>query len=274
MALLLKVSGECMANSTENTQVVLTVPPPVLVAHRGYSGRYPENTLLSYEAAYTHGARFMELDLQMTSDAEPVLHHDASLQRMAGVDLDIRETSTAKFKTLKASYKERFTDEFIDNTFTTFSEFCEWLAQYPEVTIFVEIKQESIDHFGLEVFMDAVYQRIIANGVENQCVIISFNNEALEYSRKLSSMQIGWVLPKWNKDSELIAKQLNSEFLFCGKHILPEDDSEIWHGDWQWAIYNLDEVISAINMANRRFSMLETNQIGTLFADKRLKAKE
>ena len=51
MALLLKVSGEYMANSTENTQVVLTVPPPVLVAHRGYSGRYPENTLLSYEAA-------------------------------------------------------------------------------------------------------------------------------------------------------------------------------------------------------------------------------
>ena len=259
-----------MANSTENTEVVLTVPPPVLVAHRGYSGRYPENTLLSYEAAYTHGARFMELDLQMTSDAEPVLHHDASLQRMAGVDLDIRETSTAKFKTLKASYKERFTDEFIDNTFTTFSEFCEWLAQYPEVTIFVEIKQESIDSFGLQVFMDAVNRYIVEAKVEAQCVIISFNDLVVEYSRKISSMRTGWVLPKWTDKNKETLINLQPDFMFCNKYYLPKEDENIWQGSWQWAIYNLDDVESALAMADRGIPFLETNEIGTLLSDDRL----
>jgi len=61
----------------------------MLIAHRGYSGRYPENTLLAYEAAYQHGARYMELDLQLSSDCVPILHHDVSLKRMSGIDLDI-----------------------------------------------------------------------------------------------------------------------------------------------------------------------------------------
>ena len=261
-----------MTDSDKNKGLSLVNTNVKLIAHRGYSGRYPENTLLSYEAAYTHGARLMEIDLQMTSDVESVLHHDVSLKRMAGVDLDVRETSTSNFKALKAGYSERFTGEFADNTFTTFDEFCQWLVKYPEVTVFVELKQESIDYFGLEVFMDDVYRRLTTNGVENQCVIISFNYKILEYSRKLSTVPIGWVLPKWNDTFKGIAERLNPEYLFSGTHILPEQDSEIWSGTWQWAIYNLDDVTSAINMANRGIPFLETNQIGTLLSDQRFNA--
>ena len=243
---------------------------PVLVAHRGYSGRYPENSLLSYQAAYMHGAKYMELDLQMTKDLVPVLHHDVSLKRMAGVDLDVRSINEDQFKNYSASYKERFGNEFNDNSFTTFTQFCDWLKQHPDVTIFVEIKQQSLDHFGLQVFIDEVYQCIVEAEVENQCVIISFNRLAVEYSRKLSPMRVGWVLPKWQKKNKKIVQKLAPDFMFCDKNFLPKDDKDIWIGSWQWAIYNLDDVESAIAMANRGFAFLETNQIGTLLADKQL----
>lgn len=64
-------------------------PSIQLIAHRGYSGRYPENTLLAYEAAVQHGAQCFELDLQMSNDGVPFLHHDETLMRMAGLDQDL-----------------------------------------------------------------------------------------------------------------------------------------------------------------------------------------
>ena len=243
---------------------------PVLIAHRGYSGRYPENTLLAYQAAYQHGARAMELDLQMTKDMVPVLHHDKTLLRLGGVDQDVRETKLKKFKSLSASYPSRFGDEFAENSFTTFRRYCKWLAEHKEVTTFVEIKQESIDYAGIPRFLDEVYRRILKTGVDDQCVIISFNPEVVEYTRKISSLRTAWVLPEWNEQVEQRLRQLNPDFAFAGTEQLPEDDEAIWQGPWQWAIYNLDTIDDAINMANRGIGFLETNEIGTLMADSSL----
>ena len=156
-----------MTNSVD-----LQGPAPVLIAHRGYSGRYPENTLLAYQAAYQHGARYMELDLQLTADRVPVLHHDTSLMRMAGVDADIRDTKVKHFKAMRGSYPQRFEVEFSDNEFTTFKRYCKWLRRHDDVTTFVEIKQESIERFGIPVFLDEVHKRILNSKVEsNSCLL-------------------------------------------------------------------------------------------------------
>ncbi len=245
-------------------------PAPILIAHRGYSGRYPENTLLAYQAAYQHGARYMECDLQLTHDRVPMVHHDASLKRMAGVDVDIRDTRAKVVKSMKAAYAARFDKEFEDNDFTTFRKLCKWLKKKSDVTMFVEIKQESIDRFGIPLFMDEVHRRILKADIEKNCVIISFNSEVVEYSRKISSMQTGWVLPGWNNDYKAKAEELKSEYLFCDVELFPLDDEEVWRGVWQWALYNLDDVDSAIMMANRGLRYLETNQIGTLMQDEDL----
>lgn len=245
-------------------QVTLEGMAPILVAHRGYSGRYPENTLLAYQAAYQHGARYVELDLQLTCDNVPVLHHDISLMRMSGIDADIRDTKAKHFKAMAAFYPQRFGDEFADNEFTTFRRFCKWLSNHPDMTVFVELKQESIDRVGIPMFVDEVHKRILKSDIESQCVLISFNQEVVEYARKVSPMRSGWVLPKWNDKNKEILTELKPDFLFCDKTFLPNDDAEIWRGSWQWAIYNLDDVSSAIAMANRGIRFLETNQIGTL----------
>ena len=252
----------------------LKCKPPILVAHRGYSGRYPENTLLAYEAAYEYGARYMELDLQLTRDRVPVLHHDVSLQRLAGVEVDVLDIKGKYFKSLTAAYPERFGDEFKENSFTTFRKYCNWLARFDDVTTFVEIKQESIDNFGVPVVVDEVSRRINKAKVENQCVIISFNDEVVEYTRKISSMRVGWVLPRWNEVNRITLEKLQPDFMFVDKSFLPVLDENIWQGSWQWAVYNLDDVNSAIEMANRGFKFLETNQIGTLMADDSLSNRQ
>jgi glycerophosphoryl diester phosphodiesterase len=51
------------------------------VAHRGASGRAPENTLLAFRTAFELGADAIECDVQLSADGEPVILHDATLER-------------------------------------------------------------------------------------------------------------------------------------------------------------------------------------------------
>lgn len=249
------------SNSTEENKAEVQ-----LIAHRGYSGRYPENTLLAYQAALQQGARYFELDLQMSSDGVPFLHHDKTLDRMAGISDDFRDTKAKVIKSLRAPYASRFGDSFADNRFTSFKKFCKWLALDSQLVIFVEIKQESIDRWGIPVFVDAVLSRIRKTGVAEQCVIISFNHEVIEYTRKRSALKCGWVLPAWSENEQRIAEELNPEYLFCDTDSFPDDNEQVWQGDWQWTLYNLDDVESAKAYIARGFTSLETNEIGLLMS--------
>jgi glycerophosphoryl diester phosphodiesterase len=51
------------------------------IAHRGASGRAPENTHAAFAAAVALGAEAIELDCQLSSDGELVVIHDETLER-------------------------------------------------------------------------------------------------------------------------------------------------------------------------------------------------
>jgi glycerophosphoryl diester phosphodiesterase len=51
-----------------------------LIAHRGGSGPWRENTLEAFEGARANGADGVELDVRLTSDGEVVVHHDDALE--------------------------------------------------------------------------------------------------------------------------------------------------------------------------------------------------
>ena len=51
------------------------------IAHRGASGRFPENTLRAFAAAIEAGAQMCELDVQLTRDGAVVVMHDDTVDR-------------------------------------------------------------------------------------------------------------------------------------------------------------------------------------------------
>jgi len=51
------------------------------IAHRGASGRAPENTRAAFAAALDIGVDAIELDCQLTADGEPIVIHDETLER-------------------------------------------------------------------------------------------------------------------------------------------------------------------------------------------------
>lgn len=53
----------------------------VVTAHRGFSAKYPENTLLAFEKAIDAGADIIEFDLRGTRDHIPIVLHDQTIDR-------------------------------------------------------------------------------------------------------------------------------------------------------------------------------------------------
>ena len=45
-------------------------------AHRGFSGKYPQNTMLAFKEAEKTGCDGIELDVQITRDGELVIIHN------------------------------------------------------------------------------------------------------------------------------------------------------------------------------------------------------
>src|SRR5258708_37092136 len=81
-----------------------TSRPPRLMAHRGASGDFPENTLPAFLAARDTGVPYIELDVHMTRDGELVVAHDDNLRRVSDKDGVIREMSLAEVRSVDAGY--------------------------------------------------------------------------------------------------------------------------------------------------------------------------
>lgn len=56
---------------------------PLIIAHRGMPRVHPENSLAGFAAALALGVDGIELDVQVTADGVPVVHHDPELGRPA-----------------------------------------------------------------------------------------------------------------------------------------------------------------------------------------------
>lgn len=58
---------------------------PLIIGHRGASAVAPENTIAAFSEAIAAGADGIEFDVRLTRDGVPVIIHDNSLYRTAGL---------------------------------------------------------------------------------------------------------------------------------------------------------------------------------------------
>lgn len=58
---------------------------PIIIAHRGDSGNYPEHTDAAYRSAMALGADFIEADIVMTKDGVAICRHDLYLSKTTDI---------------------------------------------------------------------------------------------------------------------------------------------------------------------------------------------
>lgn len=78
---------------------------PVVIAHRGDSKHYPENTLEAFLSAVHMGVDVIETDVHLTKDGKLVVWHDEDLARNTDGSGIIEDHTLAEVKSLDAGYQ-------------------------------------------------------------------------------------------------------------------------------------------------------------------------
>jgi glycerophosphoryl diester phosphodiesterase len=84
--------------------VFFDAPRPRVMAHRGASGEYPENTMPAFRAAVDAEADYIELDVHCTRDGEVVVVHDDRLSRIASDNRLIGEMTMVELEAVDAAF--------------------------------------------------------------------------------------------------------------------------------------------------------------------------
>ena len=150
----------------------------VIEGHRGYCAQYPENTMISFEAALDLGVDAIEFDVWLTQDKVPVLMHDCNAKRTCGVDKNLRDMTLEEVKQLEPAYTEKFEDKFVGKgvTVPTLEELlilCK--EKRPDMILGVEIKEYTEENVDLTVALLKKY------GFFDRCYFYAFNGRIIKY---------------------------------------------------------------------------------------------
>jgi glycerophosphoryl diester phosphodiesterase len=234
---------------------------PTLVGHRGYPDRYPENTLISIQAAVEAGAPWFEFDVQLSSDLVPFLCHDDSLKRTAGLDRLIMDMSSKVLASVDVGYAALFGERYAGTRPTPLAELVDWFGKHQGAQAFVEIKAESLEHFGHAPVVERIMQTV--RPVLDRCVIISFDAPCLKLARQMGAGPVGWALDDIGPGAVKEAQLFKPEYLFVGDRRFTEAHAA-FQGAWEWAVYQTQDPQRALQLTEQGADLVETNAIGDM----------
>lgn len=149
-----------------------------LIAHRGFKGQAPQNTLLAMTTALARGADSLECDVQPSADGIFYLFHDDVVDELTN--------GTGTFTSLDSSYIDGLTftatagTPFEDLRISKFTDFLAF-AKRRGVYVYAEIKGKRTDSD-----VDLVVQAIVDAGMSEYCMVQSFHQADLERVRSLN----------------------------------------------------------------------------------------
>lgn len=154
-----------------------------VAAHRGWSEKYPENTMEAFQAAIDIGVDQIEIDVRVTKDDELVVIHDAAVDRTTNGTGKVCDLTLAELKALDAGIKKG--EEYAGCKIPTLIEFMELIKDHPTMTVDFELKEypvEGRDEIAYSV-CDRVFAIIDEYDYTDRCVINTFNAKLHEYIR-------------------------------------------------------------------------------------------
>ena len=187
------------------------------IAHRGFSGQYPENTLLAFQKALEAGADGNEFDVHLTRDGVPVIHHDENLQRTTNGTGLIGDYTFDELRQLNAAF--RFDGQFGAQRIPSLQEYFE-MVKGTKVLSNIELKTGIIHYPDIE-------KRVLTIIDEFNCredvIVSSFNHYSIQIFKKHApDVQIGVLEESCLIDPGGYAKSLSAEWYHPEIHALTD----------------------------------------------------
>ncbi|NLO60249.1 MAG: glycerophosphodiester phosphodiesterase [Spirochaetales bacterium] len=157
-------------------------PMPRIVAHRGDSKHYPENTLEAFLSAVAMGVDVIETDVHLTKDGELVIWHDQTLERNTDGFGLVDDHTLAELKSLDAGYtfsKDGGKTYPFRNKGIRIALLSEALETCPHQRFNVDLKSKN------PAIVDAFIQVVTASHAQHRVLCASFHIEHLKRMRTL-----------------------------------------------------------------------------------------
>lgn len=152
----------------------------IIYAHRGYSKKYPENTMISFEKAIEAGADGIETDVHLSKDGEIVITHDETLDRVSTGKGMVGSYSFEELSSFDFGVKKdpKFKGEKIPKLIDLIK-----LIKENDILLNIEIKIGFPLYPGIE---EKVLSLLIKEDILDKVIISSFNHYSLALLRKLN----------------------------------------------------------------------------------------
>ncbi|MCR9142247.1 MAG: hypothetical protein NXI24_08340 [bacterium] len=158
--------------------------PFLVIAHRGWSGSYPENTLIGMREAIKLGCHMIEFDVTLSSDRRPIIIHDDSLTRTTNGCGQVSELSYRELRKLDAG--SWFHPKYMGARLPSLDEIL-LISRGSGIMVNIEIKKECLDD---ELRDDGIEHQVInavrKYKVEDRVVVSCFRWDAIERIHQLA----------------------------------------------------------------------------------------
>jgi len=148
---------------------------PVL-GHRGICRKYPENTMVSFEAAIALGVDLIEFDVNITKDGVPVVIHDNTIDRTCDHTGLVRSYTLEELKSF--DFGSHFDPSFAGAQIPTLEEVLTLAAKSDTLVLNVEIKDMTHEA------VDKTIAMLHRFGLEDRSVIASFDAAIVRYTKE------------------------------------------------------------------------------------------
>ena len=153
-------------------------------AHRGYSGKYPENTMLAFKEAAKTGCDGIELDVQLTKDGKVVVIHDEAVDRTTDGSGKVKDFTYQELARLNAA--NLYEGKYGFCGIPLFEDYCKWAAGQDLVTN-IELKTGVYYYEGLE---EKTLELVRRYGLEEKVFYSSFNHLSLLKVKELDPQAV------------------------------------------------------------------------------------
>lgn len=161
-------------------------------AHRGFSGKYPENTMLAFEKALETKCDGIELDVHISKDGELVIIHDEKVNRTTLHKGKVKDLTFEELSGMDASYK--FRGQFGINPIPSLRQYLE-LVKGTDIITNIELKTNVYEYPGIE---QKVYDMIKEYEIRDQVIISSFNHFSVMRMKELDrGIECGLLTESW-----------------------------------------------------------------------------
>ncbi len=154
---------------------------PLVIAHRGGKGLWPENSLFAFERASALGVDMLEMDLHLSSDGELVVIHDSTLDRTTNGEGPVAARSLAQLQALDAGYRwsaDGGQSHPYRGQGVRIPTFTEVLERFPSIAKVIEIKVQDV---GMEA---QLCDTLTAHQQRDKVIVGSFYDRSLQLFRE------------------------------------------------------------------------------------------